>query len=92
MIEVNVVCLMGLRLRKTNVPCIKKRCLLLRDWSTKRCTYGITLLTSFSRASKRGALSSGIADLFMESGLLNALGATFFSELRATYEAQAPLD
>lgn len=70
----------------------QKRCLLLRDWSTKRCTYGITLLTSFSKASKRGALPSGIADLFMESGLLNALGATFFSELRATYEARAPLD
>jgi hypothetical protein len=71
--------------------CKERGCLLFRDWSTKRCKYGITLLTSFSKASKRGALSSGIADLLMAPGLLNTPGATLFSELHATCEVQAPL-
>lgn len=74
-----------------NKACKERRCLLLRDWSTKRYKCGVTLFTSFSKASKRGALSSGIADLFMEPGWLNTPGATFFSELHATCEVQAPL-
>lgn len=50
----------------------------------KRDTYGITLLASILKASKRGALSAGIADLSSEPAL-NTLGATFFNELHAIY-------
>jgi hypothetical protein len=57
--------------------------LLFRVASTKRYIYGITLLASLLKASKRGALSAGIADLSSEPGLLNTLGAAFFNELHA---------
>jgi hypothetical protein len=79
-------------IRRLDYRCVRKVCVLFRDGPVKRSTYGVTLLTSFSKASKRGALSSGMADLFMEPGLLNTLGATFFSELQATYEPQEPSD
>lgn len=52
----------------------------------KRDTYGVTLLVSLSKASKRGALSAGITDRSSEPGLLNTLGATFFSDPHATYD------
>jgi hypothetical protein len=42
-------------------------------------------LASLSKASKRGALSAGIADLSREPGSVNTLGATFFRELHAIY-------
>jgi hypothetical protein len=51
----------------------------------KRDTYGITLLASVLKASKRGALSAGIADLSSGEPGLNTLGATFFNELHAIY-------
>jgi len=48
-------------------------------------------LASILKASKSGALSAGITDLSSEPGLLNTLGATFFSELHAIYVVE-PLD
>jgi hypothetical protein len=90
MTEMNAVCLIGLRLRKLDNPCIRGVCVLFRGWPVKRSTCGDTLLTSLSNASKRGALSSGIADRSMEPDLLNTLDAIFFSELHAAYEAQEP--
>jgi hypothetical protein len=67
----------------------KKSCLLFRVASTKRYKYGITLLASLLKASKRGALSAGMADLSSEPGLLNTVGATFFNELHAIYVVRA---
>jgi hypothetical protein len=46
-------------------------------------------LASLLKASKRGALSAGIADLSRKPGLLNTLGAAFFSELHAVYVVRA---
>ena len=62
---------------------IKNWCLLFIDSSAKRDIYGVTVLASLSKASKRGALSAGIADRSKEPGLLNTVGATFFSDLHA---------